>query len=277
MSTPERDGEPVDGAPEPSPAPTDGWSAVDRLLGEPASESDDLPTAEERGWPSSPTAEARGWPSSHGVGWPSDEDAQAQDAKAAASADPTASAPVPPAPVGRPTAPPLTSAVPPAGAGVPSGPVPSATGPYAAPPSTPHASPAGHDASPPSPWGPPAPHHPGPNQPGSNQPGPTYAAPPPPGPYGAGPSPAPGGWQQLDGTRWEGLAVAAFVVSLVSMLCLNLLAPVGIVLGAVALQRVAQNGRRGRGLAGWAIGVGVVSSIIGVLFLIGVLADEGLL
>ncbi|NCT90347.1 DUF4190 domain-containing protein [Cellulomonas sp. APG4] len=264
MSSPERDGDPVDGAPEPS-TPTDGWSAVDRLLGERAPDpahtspsggwDDDRPSPEERGWPASRAHDDSGWPSSRGLEWPSEDD---ERAAASPAGPPTPAFPAPPAP-----------ATPPAPRPAPST-SPAARAPSTAPPVTPRdpylTSPAtqGSHASPSSsPWGPPAPatdpHAPHPTPP------PTAATAPP------------GGWQQLEGTQWEGLAVAAFVVSVVSMFCLNLFGPVGIVLGAVALQRLAHSGRRGRGLAGWAIGVGVVSSIIGLLFLIGVLADEGLL
>ncbi|MET8500763.1 DUF4190 domain-containing protein [Streptomyces microflavus] len=83
--------------------------------------------------------------------------------------------------------------------------------------------------------------------------------PPPPGPYGYGygATPPPGvPWQPVVRPPLSGMAVASLVLSL--LVCL---APVGLVLGIVALVRIPRNGKRGKGLAvaGTAVGASVVA------------------
>ncbi|CAO0836308.1 membrane protein [Streptomyces microflavus] len=81
----------------------------------------------------------------------------------------------------------------------------------------------------------------------------------PPGPYGYGyGATAPPGvpWQPVVRPPLSGMAVASLVLSL--LVCL---APVGLVLGIVALVRIPRNGKRGKGLAvaGTAVGASVVA------------------
>lgn len=87
------------------------------------------------------------------------------------------------------------------------------------------------------------------------------------GPWGAGPAwpgytPAPPS---------EGLALAAFITSLLGLVLsfgcgLPILAcPVGAVLGHVALRRIAENGKQGRGLALAAIIIGWIATALLVL------------
>ncbi|MYR95237.1 DUF4190 domain-containing protein [Streptomyces sp. SID4937] len=98
---------------------------------------------------------------------------------------------------------------------------------------------------PPSPIPPPGPPSYGP-----------YGPPPPgapgPGPYGQPPGP----WQPVVHPPLSAMAVASLVLSL--LVCL---APVGLVLGIVALVRIPRNGKRGKGLAvaGTAVGGTVVA------------------
>lgn len=83
------------------------------------------------------------------------------------------------------------------------------------------------------------------------------SGPPPPGPYGYGATPPPGvPWQPVVHPPLSGMAVASLVLSL--PVCL---APVGLVLGIVALVRIPRNGKRGKGLAvaGTAVGASVVA------------------
>jgi hypothetical protein len=86
---------------------------------------------------------------------------------------------------------------------------------------------------------------------------PTPAYGPPPG-YGAGPSP-------VAPARTEGTAVAALV-------CGFLAAPVGVVLGVVALVRIRHRGTTGRGLAIGGIAVGAVISLAVVALVLSVVA-----
>ena len=55
---------------------------------------------------------------------------------------------------------------------------------------------------------------------------------------------------------WSALAVVAFVLSL-------FIAPVGLVLGVIGLFLVDGEEYRGRALAGWAVAIGVVFTVIG--------------
>ena len=64
--------------------------------------------------------------------------------------------------------------------------------------------------------------------------------------------------------QWDQLSVVAFVVGMVGILTAGLSGTIGafaIILGAVALHRIkgAPNARRGRALAGWALGLGIVA------------------
>ena len=56
------------------------------------------------------------------------------------------------------------------------------------------------------------------------------------------------------GSRWNKMAVAGFVLVFFSGL-------LGIILGAVGLSQTSRTGDRGRGLAGWAIAIGVLKTI----------------
>ncbi|MFF9634294.1 DUF4190 domain-containing protein [Streptomyces bacillaris] len=79
---------------------------------------------------------------------------------------------------------------------------------------------------------------------------------PVPGPYGYGPQLPGGPWQPVAHRPLSGMAVASLVLSL--LVCL---APVGLVLGIVALVRIPRTGKRGKGLAvaGTAVGGALVA------------------
>lgn len=71
----------------------------------------------------------------------------------------------------------------------------------------------------------------------------------------------------------SGMAVAGFVISLVALLAApfggGLLSPVGIVCSAIGLaDTAAMKGRRGKALAGWGLGLGLVG--LAPLFLIAI-------
>ncbi|WNF29189.1 DUF4190 domain-containing protein [Streptomyces sp. C11-1] len=87
-------------------------------------------------------------------------------------------------------------------------------------------------------------------------------SPVPPAPPAAGPH---GPWQPVPRQPLSGLAVASLVLSL--LVCL---APVGLVLGIVALVRLPRTGRRGKGLAvaGTAVG-GAVVALSALLLVVG--------
>jgi hypothetical protein len=118
-----------------------------------------------------------------------------------------------------------------------------------------------------SPWGQPPPNQP-PNQP-SNQPqwgpppnhpqpaaGQPYgAAPPPPG-YGA-PSPYGYGQYPQPDRGFNGLAIAAFVLSFLCSIA-------GLICGFISLNQISRRQQRGRGLAIAAIVISIVSIVIGV-------------
>src|SRR5262249_36951741 len=111
---------------------------------------------------------------------------------------------------------------------------------------------------------------------------------PPPAGYGApGPSPYPyaygaPGWPGfVPPAPTEGLAIGAFVTSLVGLLTSGMLlvpilaCPVGAVLGHMALRRLEENGKQGRGFAlagvimGW---IGTALLALGTIVLVAVIA-----
>ncbi|MGI9023083.1 MAG: DUF4190 domain-containing protein [Acidimicrobiales bacterium] len=137
----------------------------------------------------------------------------------------------------------------------PDAPPPDAPPPPGAPPSAPPPPPA-----PPPPSGPPSP------PPGG------YQAPPPPPPGWAPPGTAPQ-WGPPAAPRNEGMAIAAFILGLVSIPLLVLVIPavLAIVLGAIALRRIKKNpGRKGRGLAITGIVLGIVMTLAGVALDVGI-------
>lgn len=195
----------------------------------------------------------------------------------------------------------------PAGRTAPPQGFPGPAGPGGPPPGFP--GPAGHAGPPPGFGGPGAPGggipsggapgpgfapvgRPGPPDPSQGRPGPPYppatGAYPPPSPAYPPPSPAyppgyggvPGygsvpGWGAPPPPANEPMAVAAFVTSLVSLLCLFFLGPVAVVLGVSALRRTSDRGTRGAGLAITGIVVGVVTTVLLGLFIMGMIVDSG--
>lgn len=142
-----------------------------------------------------------------------------------------------------------------------------ASAPHADPYAVPHAAAQAHGSpasyGPPygqaQPYGSPVPY-------GSAQP---YGSPVPYGqaqpygqPYGP-PAPWAGnpGWQSV---QTEGMAIGALVTGLVGLIIFQLVAPVGAVLGAIALRRIERHGTQGTGMA-WA---GIVTGILGTLLLV---------
>ena len=98
---------------------------------------------------------------------------------------------------------------------------------------------------------------------GSTQPGqPPYGAPPQPGQPGYGQPGQPYGYPPS--TRTNGMAIAALVCSLAAfVVCIS--APVGIVLGFVALSQIKRTGEQGRGLALAGIWVGAAFTALVVI------------
>jgi Domain of unknown function (DUF4190) len=84
----------------------------------------------------------------------------------------------------------------------------------------------------------------------------TDSAPPPaPAPQPAStPAPAPGSTE-----KWNVLAIVGFVIVFFGF------SLVSIILGFIALNQIKKTGERGRGLAIWAIVLGFVSIIIGII------------
>jgi hypothetical protein len=84
----------------------------------------------------------------------------------------------------------------------------------------------------------------------------TDSAPPPaPAPQPAStPAPAPGSTE-----KWNVLAIVGFVIVFFGFSLIS------IILGFIALSQIKKTGERGRGLAIWAIVLGFVSIIIGII------------
>jgi len=69
-------------------------------------------------------------------------------------------------------------------------------------------------------------------------------------------------------TPYSGAAVAGFVISLLGMLAtFGLLSPIGAVVSGIGLADTSNPAiKRGRGLAGWGLGLGILGSLWLVLF-----------
>lgn len=149
------------------------------------------------------------------------------------------------------------------------------------PPPPPPSSPPGGSYPPAggAPGYPPAPGYPGAPPPGGGPPPGGFPPPPPPGqgPGGYPPAgyPGPGvpGWGPQPAPGYDGFAIAALVTGILPC------APVGIILGIVALTRIGRSGQRGKGMAI----AGIVLSAIWIgLFVLGAIVggdaerdDEG--
>lgn len=136
---------------------------------------------------------------------------------------------------------------------------------------------------PPPGFGPPADGALGYGPPSDHGAAPGYGPPPGFGPPGFGPPPGygygPPVWVPPRPT--DGLAIGAFTTSLVGLVTAGMLfvpilaCPVGAVLGHLALRRIAENGKQGRGyaLAGVIIGwVGTAILVLGTIILVAVIA-----
>ena len=84
----------------------------------------------------------------------------------------------------------------------------------------------------------------------------TDSAPAPaPAPVPAQPSPAP-----APAEKWNILSIIAFIIVFFGF------SVISIILGFIGLNQIKKTGERGRGLAIWAIVLGFVSIIIGIIF-----------
>ena len=84
----------------------------------------------------------------------------------------------------------------------------------------------------------------------------TDSAPAPaPAPVPAQPSPAP-----APAEKWNILSIIAFIIVFFGFSLIS------IILGFIGLNQIKKTGERGRGLAIWAIVLGFVSIVIGILF-----------
>ena len=94
----------------------------------------------------------------------------------------------------------------------------------------------------------------------------TDSAPPPaPAPQPAStPAPAPG-----TSEKWNVLSIVAFVIVFFGFSLIS------IILGFIGLNQIKKTGERGRALAIWAIGLGFVSIIIGIIVWIVVFTGIG--
>ena len=98
--------------------------------------------------------------------------------------------------------------------------------------------------------------------PPASQPEPTPASAPAPAPAPAPPAPAPAAAAApapATGEKWNVLAIVAFVIVFLGFSLIS------IILGFIALNQIKKTGERGRGLALWAIVLGFVSIIIGII------------
>jgi hypothetical protein len=154
-------------------------------------------------------------------------------------------------------------APPPADGTPPASPDPSTPNPEQPPQNQP---PYGQPAPGQSPYGQPTYGQPAYGQPALGQPAygqPTYGQPPagqP--PYGQTGYPAPGGYPPPRKTN--GLAIAALVCSLAAFVtCIS--APVGIVLGVIALSQIKKTGEEGRGMALAGVWIGSIFTALAVI------------
>lgn len=142
-------------------------------------------------------------------------------------------------------------------------PYPTTAGP-ATPAATPYGAPAGYGADPAA-YGAYAGTSPGYPQTAYPQPGSAQPGYPTPGPAGYGQPLNYGGYLNYAppvAARHSGMAIGAFVTSLVGLLCLGIiLGPVGLILGIVALNQAKQTGQR-RGLAIAAIVIGGIDILL---------------
>ncbi|MFE6254223.1 DUF4190 domain-containing protein [Agromyces sp. NPDC057865] len=93
------------------------------------------------------------------------------------------------------------------------------------------------------------------------QPEPTPAATPAPAPAPPAPAPAAAAAPApATGEKWNILSIVAFVIVFFGFSLIS------IILGFIALNQIKKTGERGRGLAIWAIVLGFVSIIIGIIF-----------
>ena len=102
---------------------------------------------------------------------------------------------------------------------------------------------------------------------------PAYGADPGPSPYGYGYAYGPGATYASQ--RTSGLAIASLVTSLVAFL-LPITAPVGMILGIVALKGINRDQTQGRGLAIAGIAVGAIMSlalVVGIIAFVGLLSS----
>ena len=93
------------------------------------------------------------------------------------------------------------------------------------------------------------------------QPEPTPAATPAPAPAPPAPAPAAAAAPApATGEKWNVLSIVAFVIVFLGFSLIS------IILGFIGLNQIKKTGERGRGLALWAIVLGFVSIIIGIIF-----------
>lgn len=98
--------------------------------------------------------------------------------------------------------------------------------------------------------------------PPASQPEPTPAATPAPAPAPPAPAPAPAAAAApapATGEKWNVLSIVAFVIVFLGFSLIS------IILGFIGLNQIKKTGERGRGLAIWAIVLGFVSIIIGII------------
>ena len=99
--------------------------------------------------------------------------------------------------------------------------------------------------------------------PPASQPEPTPAATPAPAPAPPAPAPAPAAAAApapATGEKWNVLSIVAFVIVFLGFSLIS------IILGFIGLNQIKKTGERGRGLAIWAIVLGFVSIVIGIIF-----------
>ncbi|HEU0182264.1 MAG TPA: DUF4190 domain-containing protein [Agromyces mariniharenae] len=96
--------------------------------------------------------------------------------------------------------------------------------------------------------------------PPASQPEPTPAATPAPAPAPPAPAPAAAAAPApATGEKWNVLSIVAFVIVFLGFSLIS------IILGFIGLNQIKKTGERGRGLALWAIVLGFVSIIIGII------------
>ncbi|MGW4929355.1 DUF4190 domain-containing protein [Agromyces sp. NPDC004153] len=96
--------------------------------------------------------------------------------------------------------------------------------------------------------------------PPASQPEPTPAATPAPAPAPPAPAPAAAAAPApATGEKWNVLSIVAFVIVFLGFSLIS------IILGFIGLNQIKKTGERGRGLALWAIVLGFVTIIIGII------------